>query len=131
MNEELKRSISEASAGLIYISETDAEITAFEGGPAAAVTAADLLAQTGHTGDAPVEERGFEEIFARLTRVYEGADEEHITKAGRFAALKALMEQNLRELKVFKVGKINVDVYMVGLDAEGNLSGVQTKAVET
>lgn len=131
MNEELKRSISEASAGLIYISETDAEITAFEGGPAGAVTAADLLAQTGHEGGAPVEERGFEEIFARLTRVYEGADEEHIAKAGKFAALKAVMEASLRDLKVFKVGRINVDIYMVGLDAEGNLSGVQTKAVET
>jgi len=131
MNNELKGSLSEASAGLIYISETDAGITPFEGGPAGAVTAAELLAQAGHAGDAAVEERGFEEIFARLTRVYEGADEEHIATAARFAALKAAMEQNLRDLKVFKVGKIQLDVYIVGLDAEGNLSGVQTKAVET
>jgi hypothetical protein len=131
MNEVLKGSLSEASAGLIYISETDSGITPFEGGPAGAVTAAELLAHTGHAGDAPVEERGFEEIFARLTRVYEGADEEHIATAGRFAALKSVMEAGLRDLKVFKVGRINVDIYIVGLDAEGNLSGVQTKAVET
>jgi hypothetical protein len=131
MNQELKGSLTEASAGLIYISETDGEITPFEGGPAGAVTAADLLAQTGHESGAPVEERGFEEIFARLTRVYEGADEEHVARAGRFAALKSVMEQNLRDLKVFKVGKIQLDVYIVGLDAEGNLSGVKTKAVET
>lgn len=131
MDQELKASLSEASAGLIYISETDAEITAFEGGPAGAVTAGDLLAQTGQASDATVEERGFEEIFARLTRVYEGAGEEQVATAGRFAALKAVMEAGLRDLKVFKVGKINVDIYMVGLDADGNLSGVQTKAVET
>lgn len=122
MNEELKRSLSEASAGLIYISETDAAITPFEGGPAAAVTAAELLAQTGQAGDSRVEERGFEEIFARLMRGEAGEG---------FAALKAAMEAGLRDLKVFKVGKINVDVYIVGLDGEGNLSGVQTKAVET
>jgi hypothetical protein len=131
MNQELKGSLAEASAGLIYISETDAEITPFEGGQTGAVTAAELLAQAGHAADAPVEERGFEEIFARLTRVYEGADEAHVATAGRFAALKSVLEQNLRGLKVFKVGKIQLDVYIVGLDAEGNLSGVQTKAVET
>ena len=95
------------------------------------MTAADLLAQTGHGADARVEERGFEEIFARLTRVYEGAGEEQVATARRFAALKSVMEAGLRDLKVFKVGKINVDIYMVGLDADGNLSGVQTKAVET
>lgn len=122
MNEELKASISGASAGLIYISETDAGVTPFEGGPAGAVTAADLLAQTGHAADTAVEERGFEEIFARLMRG---------DAAAGFGALKGVLEQNLRDLKVFKVGRIQLDVYIVGLDADGNLSGVQTKAVET
>jgi hypothetical protein len=131
MNDELKSSLSEALQGLIYISETDAGITPFEGGPAGEVTAANLLAQAGAAGDSPVEERGFEEIFARLTRVYEGAGEEQAATAGRFAALKNLLEQNLRDPKVFKVGKIQVDVYIVGLDADGNLSGVKTRAVET
>jgi hypothetical protein len=131
MNNELKGSLSEALQGLIYISETDAEITPFEGGPAGEVTAASLLAAAGAASDSPVEERGFEEIFARLTRIYEGAGEEQEATAGRFAALKSLLEASLRDLKVFKVGRIQVDVYMVGLDAEGNLSGVKTKAVET
>lgn len=131
MNEELKARLSEASEGLIYISETDAEITPFEGGPAGEVTAGSLLAQIGAPADSGVEERGFEEIFGRLTRVYEGAGEEQAATAGRFGALKQVMEQNLRDLKVFKVGRIQVDVYMVGIDADGNLSGVKTKAVET
>jgi hypothetical protein len=131
MNEELKRSLSEASTGLIYISETDAGITPFEGGPAGEVTAANLLAQAGAAADSPVEERGFDEIFERLTRVYDGAGEEQAARANRFAALKDLLAQNLRDLKVFKVGRIQVDIYMVGLDADGNLSGVKTQAVET
>ncbi len=40
-------------------------------------------------------------------------------------------EKNLRDLKVFKIGKIQIDVYVVGLDAEDNLLGIETKAVET
>lgn len=131
MNSEFKNSLSEALNGLIYMSETDASIEPFEGGPAGAVTAQDLLPMTGTPGDAQVEERGFDEIFARLTRVYEGASEEATAKAARFEALKQLMAANLSDPKVFKVGRINVDIYMVGLDGEGNLSGVKTRAVET
>ena len=50
MNDELKGSLSEALQGLIYISETDAGITPFEGGPAGEVTAANLLAAVGSRG---------------------------------------------------------------------------------
>jgi len=45
--------------------------------------------------------------------------------------LKILLEKKLKELKVFKIGKIQLDIYVVGLDAESNLTGIQTKAVET
>jgi hypothetical protein len=131
MNEEFKNSLSESVNGLTYISETDAAIELFEGGAADEVTAANVLTQAGAAADAPVEERGFEEIFARLTRVYEGGGEEQAARAGRFAALKGLMEANLSDLKVFKVGKINIDIYIVGIDGDGNLSGVKTRAVET
>lgn len=130
MNEELRNRIGEASAGLVYMSETDAEITPFEGGPADAVTAANLLAQAGAAGDAAVEERDFEQVFSRLTRTYEGDDEQN-ARAGRFEVLKAAMTENLRDVKVFAVGRVQVDIYMVGLDGEGNLSGVKTRAVET
>lgn len=127
MNEELKNRIGEAATGLIYMSETDAEITPFEGGAADGVTAANLLAQVGAPADSPVEERDFQQVMGRLARGTEG-DEEKTTK---FNALKGAMEKNLSDVKVFAVGRVQVDIYMVGLDGEGNLSGVKTRAVET
>ncbi len=42
-----------------------------------------------------------------------------------------LLENNLKGLKVFKIGKIQLDVYVVGIDAEGKLTGIKTNAVET
>jgi hypothetical protein len=32
---------------------------------------------------------------------------------------------------VFKVGRVELDIYVVGLDENGNLMGIKTKAVET
>ncbi len=128
---ELKKQIKKASEGLIFISETDAEILPFFGGQAQAVTKVEILSQTKSAADAPVEERDFKEFFARLTEIQDWFGDEEKAIAQKFADLKDVLERNLRNLEVFKIGKIQLDVYVVGLDAENNLLGIKTKAVET
>jgi hypothetical protein len=127
----LSQQIKTAAEGLWYISETDAEIFPFTGSKADAVTKENLLAQIGKPPDTPVEERGFDEMLARFITIQDWFGDEEKATAEKFAALKSLLEKNLTSLKVFKVGKIEVDIYFVGLDAEGNLAGIQTKAIET
>jgi hypothetical protein len=58
-----------------------------------------------------------------------GEEEKEI--AQKFARLKVFLEQNLKDLKVLKVGRIKLDVYIVGLDDKDQLAGIKTKAVET
>jgi hypothetical protein len=116
---------------LYYISETDAEILPFAGGKAESVTKEEFLKQTQNKSDVPVEERNFDDIFQRLTTISDWFGEEEKRKAEKFAELRDLLVKNLKDLKVFVIGKIQVDIYFVGLDAQGNLTGIQTKAVET
>lgn len=132
-NEEsdLAKQTEKAAEGLYYISETDAEIMPFVGKPAEAVTKEAILNQTGNAADSPVEERNFSEFFARLTTIEDWFGDEEKATAQKFERLEKLLEKNLKDLKVFKIGKIELDVYVVGLDAENILSGVKTKAVET
>jgi hypothetical protein len=66
-----------------------------------------------------------------LTEIQDWFGDEEKETAQKFARLRELLEKNLRDLKVFKVGKIQLDVYVVGLDAESKLTGIKTKAVET
>lgn len=127
----LTQQIKTAVEGLWYISETDAEIFPFAGSKADAVTKENLLAQIGKPSDTPVEERGFDEMLARFITIQDWFGDEEKATAEKFAALKSLLEKNLTDLKVFKIGRIEVEIYFVGLDAEGNLAGIQTKAVET
>lgn len=114
---------------LYYISETDSEIFSFVGEKAASVSAEELLRQLGRTD--PVEEREFEDFFKRLTEMQEWFGDEETATANKFSSLKELLLKNLKDLKVFKVGKIEVDIYIVGLNSENILAGVWTKAVET
>ncbi len=128
---ELKKQIKKASEGLYYISETDAEILPFFGKQSQTVTKEEIIRQTERAADTPVEERNFGEFFARLTEIQDWFGDEEKATARKFAELKNLLESNLRDLKVFKIGKIQLDVYVVGLDAENNMLGIKTKAVET
>ncbi len=128
---EFTEQIKKIVEGLYYISETDAEISPFIGNKAELVTSEEVLKQIKSVIDAPVEERNFNEFFVRLTEMQDWFGDEEIAVANKFADLKKLLENNLRDLKVFKIGKIEVNIYIVGLDSESNLMGIKTKAVET
>lgn len=128
---DLAQRIEMASKGLFYISETDAEILPFVGMKSAAVTKEEILRQTEKKADTPVEERDFDEIFQRLSKIEDWFGDEEKETAEKYVALRTLLKKTLKDLKVFKVGSIELNVYFVGLDAEGNLMGIKTRAVET
>jgi len=129
--DELKNQLKKATENLFFISETDAEITPFFGRQAQAVTKEEILMQSQSMANVLIEEKDFAGFFKRLTEIQDWFGDEEKATAQKFAELKDLLEKNLRDLKVFKIGKIQIDVYVVGLDAENNLLGIKTKAVET
>jgi histidine triad (HIT) family protein len=49
----------------------------------------------------------------------------------RFRALEKFLGDNLRDIRVYKIGRIAMDVCVLGIDKEGNLAGFKTKVVET
>ena len=128
----LPTQIAKIVEGLYYISETDAEIFPFSGvNKAELVSVEEILKQTESAADTAVEERDFNEFFARLTEMQDWFGDEETATANKFVELKKLLEDNLKDVQVFKIGKIKLDIYVVGLDVENNLMGIKTKAVET
>ncbi len=123
--------LSNLTRGLFYISETDAEIMPFIGDKTPCLTQAEILRQTKSAADAPVAELIFTDFFSRLTKIQDWYGEEEKEIAQKFARLKEFLEQNLKDLKVFKIGRIELDVYIVGLDDKDQIAGIKTKAVET
>ncbi|MGI9035129.1 MAG: nuclease A inhibitor family protein [Pyrinomonadaceae bacterium] len=127
----LTKQIRQAVKGLSYMSETDAPVKLFAGSAADAVTQENLLSQIGKPCDTPVEARNFDDFFAQLTALQDWFGDEEKANAAKFAALEDLLKSNLNDLNVFKIGATELDIYAVGLDAQGNLTGIKTKAVET
>jgi hypothetical protein len=123
--------IAERCEGLIYMSETDAPFTAFEGGKAAGVNAAALAEIAGISRDVPVEEITVARFFDRLTTIQDWFGEREKENAKKFSELKNMLEKDLRDLKVFRFGSIRIDIIAAGTDQNGNVAGIRTFAVET
>jgi len=118
--------IAKSTQGLIYISETDAQVEPFNAANVDVKNIIDLIPDDGLS-----ETREPREFFSRLTTVKDWFGAREKQRAKRFAALERLLTENLRDLTVVRVGRIQIDIYVVGLDDDNNLVGIKTKAVET
>lgn len=90
-----------------------------------------LAGQLNLSDETNIEERDFAEFFKNLTEIQDWYGEEEKETAEKFSTVQHLLEKNLRNLAVFKVGQIEIDIYAVGLDNQDVLTGIKTQAVET
>ena len=68
---------------------------------------------------------------SRATQEQDGQSQEARTQAARFQTLVRLLRDGLSDIKVYRVGDVEADVYVLGKTASGSLAGVTTKIVET
>jgi hypothetical protein len=128
--EALLHSLDEAARGLLFPSESDFPLTPFrwDSGPPSpeALRRAQCLDE-----DAPVEILTVEALFAPLVEPPEWSDAKARAEAERYRRLVELLQENLTDLCVYRVGRIEIDVYILGRHASGAWLGLKTKVVET
>jgi hypothetical protein len=131
VTESIVAQLKQASQGLLFLSETDAPFEVIHWQTQEQLTPAKLLQLTEHSPDAPVELQTVDEFFAIATQEEDWHDEEERETVKLFQNLVSVLKQNLSQLQVFRVGSINIDVYIVGVTPGGELAGLSTKLVET
>ncbi|MET0650474.1 MAG: nuclease A inhibitor family protein [Pyrinomonadaceae bacterium] len=129
-DEKLTEELREATRGLTFMSESDYPFEVFKW-DAAEPTHDFLRGLTGEAADAPVETRTAADFFRVAASEAEWKNAEQLATARQFQSLLRLLEQNLTDLKVFRVGSINLPVYIAGRGESGNWLGVSTRVVET
>ena len=130
---DFRAEVERASADLVYSSESDRPFeffsVPFRGAAPPSVDEFRKLMRIG--SDIPVEIREVAEFFSRHTSTGDPADTRAYALRPRYVALVDLLRARLEGLRVFRVGKIAIDCYIVGADGKGNLAGLRTIAVET
>lgn len=128
-DKKLLAKITTLTSGLVYVSETDSNVQAFSAGP---VTNDDISAAITQLDQRePVEEISPEDFLGQLSTVQDWYGNEEKKRAERFARLKEMLMENLRGLKVLKVGHIQKTIYVAGVSSNNNLLGIKMDAVET
>lgn len=123
--------LREATRGLLFMSESDYpfEIVRWEGSEE--LSPEYLRRVEGQEAAAPVGEQRLADFFRVAAGEQEWKDESGLQLARKYQRLLQLLEANLKDVRVYRVGAVNVGVYVVGRSAAGNWLGISTRVVET
>lgn len=128
----LRRAVEEAAEGLVYSSESDRPFEWFElPGADWPLSLRDFARAVGAEREAPLEERDLDGLFRRHVETSDPYDERAQEIRPRYEELRELLRRSLRDLRVYRVGRVEVACYVVGRAESGAVAGVRTVAVET
>jgi hypothetical protein len=118
--------------GLTWMSESDYPFEVLQlPDRTAPPTIAELLQLTGHDADEPREEISVQNFFALATQPQDWHEAEDTQRMQRFQTLLQWIEQHLSNVKGYRVGTIEIDVYIIGKAASGAWIRLSTKVIET
>lgn len=130
-DEEILQKLEQATAGLLFMSEADYPFEVVNWGELNEITFDYLRGQAGKESDASVQVVSPEKFFATAMSEPEWKEEQELAIARRYQDLVRLLKENLDDLKVYRVGEIDIAVYIVGRTQTGNRVGLSTRVVET
>ena len=113
--------LKKACQGLLFPSETDAELEPFLWENGNALTPVRLVDIAGFADGTQVETMELAEFFYAVPKADKPA----------FDTLAHLLTEHLAGVKVYKIGEIDKAVYIVGKTEKGPWAGVKTQVVET
>ncbi len=131
MSTPLQSALEQAVAGLLYTSESDEpfEVFVWPHCPRP-LQPEDVLSLAGRPPGTPVVQQSVGQFFANATQEQSWYGDEERATARRYRDLLALLKQHLPDAQVFRVGKVEVTIYLVG-HANDHCIGLKTMAVET
>lgn len=120
--------LENAAKGLLMMSESDYPFTYFTN-PAREINADLILSLAGKTAGTLIEETDIDRLLSNLTNTASGSVNQET--AHKFSNLSNQLKQELKQLKVYRVGEIQIEVLIIGLTKEGTVAGMHTKLIET
>lgn len=124
--------LESAADGLFFLSEIDAPFEWVEllDAPAGELTPESVARGLGEP-EVPVETRSLDDFLAGHIEKADPADPVGQENVPRFRALKEAVAATLSDVRVFRVGEVEVRYYVLGRIRDGRVAGLMTRALET
>ena len=122
--------LKQATADLLWASESDYpfEVMTWERG--VEMTPTDLFKELVAPNMA-IKIISLADFFAPVLTTEDWYGAEEFATVDRYANLVQTIESNLTEVQVFRLGEIEISVYIIGKTPDGDLIGLKTQAIET
>jgi hypothetical protein len=130
---ELYETLSKAINGLFYQTELDYpfEVFIWENTKETPIDKTEILKRTKGSPEDNIEEFDFNHLFSTPTMEQDWHTSEDKERVARFRNLVKVLKKNLTDMKVFRRGRIYIDVYITGKAPSGNIAGISTKQMQT
>lgn len=122
--------LKQATIDLLWSSESDYpfEIVTWKQGIEMTPTA---LFGSGDDADRSIESITLTELFAPVLTVEDWYEAAELKQVDRYTELFHAIESNLAQVQVFRVGEVEIAIYIIGKTPNGDLVGLKTHVVET
>ena len=90
-----------------------------------------LLQQNNYNPDTKVTIKELQSFFSSATKEQDWHNKEEHAEVQRYQLLVSLLENNLQNIQVYRVGEVEIDVYILGKTEHKAIAGLLTKIVET
>jgi hypothetical protein len=129
----LKNILPELLTDLYYPSESDEPIVVFstEENHSLPIIENDFRTLLKLAEDIIIEPLDIEQFWNSVTEINDWYGEEQIAKTKQFEKLKNTLFEHLENVQGFRVGEIEIDVYLFGNNSDGEIEGIKTMLVET
>lgn len=137
---EIITKLKNASDGLLWMSESEYPFEIIMWEDTTDLTADKLLQQVERypskgsakpSPDTPVRVTDIDKFFSNAIAEHDWYGEEQKAEVQKCRKLMEELKANLSDIKVYCVGEVEIDIYVVGKTPDGNLAGVSTMVVET
>ncbi len=130
--EELIAQLYEKIDGLYFPSESDFpfEVIVWENFADDLLNTEKWLAHVGFPTDSPIENTSIDYLFRNLSVEQAWHDEVQKEQTAQFKALQEFLQANLTDLTVYRVGRIEITIFIIGKFGN-DVVGLKTQAVET
>ncbi len=130
-DDELLAKLGEATAGLMMMSESDYPFEMVRWDKQTEITPESLRAFAKESAASLIVEQSVEEFFHAAVAEPEWKGANDLKLARRYQSLVRLLKENLSDLKVYRMGAVNISIIIIGRSNEGNCLGLSTRVIET
>jgi hypothetical protein len=132
-DDKILAALQKATKDLLFPSESEFDIVPFlwKNSAAEKLSTGKVLSLAGKKTTEKIAEADYKALFKAVAEPQDWHDNTEKKDVKKFQRLLKTLEENLKDLRAYRIGKITIDVIVVGSSASGNWLGIATQVVET